>query len=160
MDFEGRSDIARHWDAVAPALQAEFQTLLKAPVFTLSPNFEQNAAKLLAWEQAHPTGNSRSDSSNELRSDWRGHMGEYAMWYFEGAKSRLEDNNFGGDELLQEGFRDVVDKNEIALRVVDELTKGPCCELVFENGLAVMQTTPGQWTVNPRYAFDDIVNML
>ena len=159
LDFEARSDIAKQWDEKAPALQTEFQSILKAPVFTLSPNFEQNATKLLAWEQIHPPGSSRS-SDDELRNDWRGRIGEMTFWYFEGAKSRLEEKNFASDDMLQEGFKEVVDKNEIALRVVVKLTKGTRNELVFENGVAVIQTVPGQWTVNHRDPFEDIVNLL
>ena len=165
LNFEDRSDIARNWDAKLPALQAEFQDILKAPVFTLSPNFEHNAAKLLAWEKAHPRDRTGASSSAELRDDWRGQMGESTFKYFEDAKTRLIDENFGTDDLLQEGFGDAIDKNEIALRVVDSLSKdaissNSSCELLIENGVAIIQTIPTSWTVNCHHAFENIVGML
>ena len=80
--------------------------------------------------------------------------------YFKYLVDQLESQGFAKDEMLQEGYQEVVDKNEIGLRVVDKLQKGTYNECVFENGVLYMQTTPEYWTSNMRDAGAKIVDML
>ena len=62
--------------------------------------------------------------------------------------------------MLQEGYQEVVDKNEIGLMIVDNLQKGTYNECIFKNRVMYIQTTPEYWTSNTRYAGAEIVNLL
>ncbi len=65
--------------------------------------------------------------------------------------------------MLQEGFKEMVEKNEIGLRVVDKLgEKGGRTfnESVIEGGVCYMQTTPQYWTTNVRDASKGIIDLL
>ena len=62
--------------------------------------------------------------------------------YFQNFASQLETLGFANDDMLQEGFQEGVDKNEIAFRVVSKLEKGSYNEIVIKDGVAYLQTTP------------------
>lgn len=44
--------------------------------------------------------------------------------------------------MLQEGFQESVDKNEVAFHVVPKLEKENYNELIIKDGVANLQTTP------------------
>jgi hypothetical protein len=59
----------------------------------------------------------------------------------------MDYKNFKEDDMLQEGFNDVIDKHEIAFRIVEKLNKGSGYnECIVENGILYLQVSP----VNPR----------
>ena len=162
LGFQARSDIRTEWDAKLPELQKGFQDVLATSVFTLSPNFEENAAKLFAYEKAHrKPGVGRGYDKCELRDDWRNRIGEFTFQYFDDGLRALKWKNFDSDDMLQEGFKDAVEKNEIALKVVDELPEGKSYNTsVIEGGVLVMKTTPSAWAVNVGDAMTNVVDIL
>ena len=68
--------------------------------------------------------------------------------YFNAVYKAVDQLGFGKDEMLQEGLKDAMEKNEIQLRVVDKLAQGYYNEVIFENGVLIVQTTPPMWTTN------------
>ena len=154
LDFIAQSNIRRVWDPRAAELQSQFGSILACPVMTLTPNFERNAAALEKFDKA------KEKTNYPLREDWLARIGEYTLGYFEGVKDMLEYKGFDKDDMLQEGFKDVVEKNEIELRVVEKLVKGSYNEVIVENGVLVIQTTPESWTANMGDAAENILDVL
>ena len=154
LDFIARSNIKRVWDPKADELQSQFCTILACPVITLTPNFERNAAALERFDKAN------KKTKYPLREDWLSRIGEWTLEYFEGAKDTLEYKGFDKDDMLQEGFKDVIEKNEIELRVVEKLVKGSYNEVVVENGVLIIQTLPETWMANIGDAAENILDVL
>ena len=155
LDFIARSNIRLIWDAKADELQSQFSELLGCPVFSLTPNFERNAIILQKFDKRH-----KKAADPGLREDWLSRIGEWTLGYFEGVKDTLVYKGFDTDTMLQEGFRDSVEKNEIELRVVEKLVKGSYNEVIIENGVLVIQTLPETWTANIGDAAEDILMVL
>ena len=162
LGFQAKSDIRTNWDAKLPELQKGFQELLAAPVFTLTPNFEENATKLLAYEKKHrKPGVGAGYDTCELRDDWRDRIGEFTEVYFSDGLYKLKDKGFGSDDMLQDGFKEAVEKNEIALKVVDELEGGKSYNTAtIEGGVLVIKVTPKSWAVNVTDALADVIDIL
>lgn len=154
LDFQARSDIARNWDAKLPQLIQSFQEALGLPVFTLSPNFEANAAKLAAWDKTHRKG------TYPLRNDWLQRFGEHTYGYFEGAFEMLKYRKFDEDDMLKEGFAEAIEKNELSLQVVDSLKRRSCNEAEVVEGVLVMKTVPESWTSNISDVLEDVIDLL
>ncbi len=130
--------------------------MLAAPVITLQPNFEYNFAKIAAH-----IATGKQDST--FPREWQKNIGKSTLSYFAAFAENLEEGGFGKDEMLQEGFKEMVEKNEIGLRVVDKLgEKGGRTfnESVIEGGVCYMQTTPQYWTTNVRDASKGIIDLL
>jgi hypothetical protein len=54
----------------------------------------------------------------------------------------LENQKFGSDDLLQEGFQEAINKNEIALKIVDKLDCGGSYnEVVIKDGVLIVQVS-------------------
>ncbi|KAK2744944.1 hypothetical protein FQN57_004074 [Myotisia sp. PD_48] len=118
-------------------IEQDLKDLTGLPDLVVNPNWEHNASKLAA--HAAKTGN-----------DWwdQGFV-QGVIDYFEVIRDELRNNNWEGDDLKQEGFQDFVTSNEICVRVADRL-KDPNAdnELILENGVLYIQTTPDTWTRN------------
>lgn len=151
LDFDAKSGIKKDYDPKIDSIKAKLQSILGLPMLDLHPNFERNFAAIAAWTEAGNSG----------QREWQKMLGAETLRYFECLVSTLEDQGFGKDEMLQEGFQETVDKNEIELRVVEQLRKkGEINECVVENGVLYLQTTPENWTYNCRDAGKEIVNLL
>ena len=73
----------------------------------------------------------------------------------------MTNKKFGEDDMLQEGFNEAVEKNQIAFRIVEELRKGSgYSEIFIEDGVLYIQTTPQNFGTNVDYACQDIVDIL
>lgn len=83
-----------------------------------------------------------------------------AREYFDGFVSQLNWQKFEDDDMLQEGFKEAVDKNEVALRIVDKLQQGSYCEAVVEDGILWLQSTPTRWGTNISNAAENLVDKL
>jgi len=156
LDFHAKQSIKKDYEPAIGAIQSRIAAALAAPVITLQPNFEHNFAKLAAYTA---TGN----QSSIFPREWQKNIGKSAIAYFEALAENLEDGGFGKDEMLQEGFKEMVEKNEIGLRVVDKLSeKGGrrYNESVIEGGVFYMQTTPEYWTTNIGDASKGMIDLL
>ncbi|KAI0418231.1 hypothetical protein F5X98DRAFT_338432 [Xylaria grammica] len=151
MSFKVRTDIRQNYDPKAEEIRARIAALVAKPDIKLNPNFEENFAKLLAESQAKKT---------ELRQDWQDSLGNFTKFYFEGLASQLQSQKFEDDELLQEGFNDVVDKGEVVFRIVDKLEKGTYNECVIQDGVLYIQTTPQRYGSNIDNAAEKLVDLL
>jgi hypothetical protein len=119
-------------------VEKELEKLKKwfSPEFKLNPMFEENYAFM-----------KKTPAKNIGRDDWESRLGYITFSYFEGVTYHMDYKNFKEDDMLQEGFNDVIDKHEIAFRIVEKLNKGSGYnECIVENGILYLQVSP----VNPR----------
>ena len=153
LDFNARNGIKNDYDPKIGAIQAKFKKILDTPTFDIEPNFEHNYAAIKAYTENSKQGNS-------FISGWQKSLGRFTLDYFEGFVEVMENKGFGDDEMVQEGFKESVEKNQIALRIVDKLTKGHHNEPIIENGVLYIQTTAENWATNigdPAYQLMDIL---
>ena len=153
LDFQAKSNIASEWDAKVSSLQEDFKKILDAPVITLSPNFEENAAKLTAFQKANP-------KDHDLRDDWKARIGEHTYEYFDEGRKHLRAKDFDTDDMMQDGFKDTVEKMEISLTVVEWSESETYNDLKVENGVLVIKVTNKYWAVNVGDPFTKIVDVL
>lgn len=132
LSFAARLDIRREYDPKAEEIQKQVADILARPDIKINPNFEDTFAKL---------SEESKNGSTDLRSDWQDVLGSFTRQYFEGLVNQLRYQKFHEDDLLQEGFNEVVSKGEIAFRVVDKLEKGSYSEAVFEDGVLYLQVS-------------------
>lgn len=158
LNLVARHSIVSDWDTKSTELTEQARNYVFAPTLTLVPNFEANYVKLRAWEAK---GNVMSDPQ------WDSKIGAATEEYFRGFVYYLRDNGFDKDEMLHEGFRETVEKNEVVLRVVDELSAAAKTAngeryhgCVVENGVLYIETLPGSWWSNAMNATDKLINRL
>ncbi|KAG8529609.1 uncharacterized protein KY384_006246 [Bacidia gigantensis] len=151
LGFLARSSIKADYDLKIDEVKADIQKTLDLSVLELSPGFEENYAKLATYDAA---------KNYDFPRDFKEVFGDYVFQYFEGFAEALKDSGFAGDDMMQEGFKEAVEKNEIGLRVVDKLEKGDYNECVIENGVVYMQTTAENWTVNIRDPARRLIDLL
>ncbi|KAI0424106.1 hypothetical protein F5Y09DRAFT_348065 [Xylaria sp. FL1042] len=151
MSFAARSDIRLSYDPKIAGIQARIGELVAKPDITLTPNFEDNFAKLLEESKVKKTN---------LRQDWQQSFGNITREYFHGLAKQLEWQKFEDDELLQAGFNDVIDKGEVVFRIVEKLQKGSYNECVIEDGVLYLQTTSKTWASNTSDAAEKLVGLL
>ncbi|TGJ80326.1 hypothetical protein E0Z10_g8446 [Xylaria hypoxylon] len=151
MSFMVRSDIRQNYDPKIEDIRARIGELVGKPDIKLNPNFEENFAKLLAESKVKKT---------QLRDDWQENLGNFTKFYFQGLVGQLQWQKFEDDELLQEGFNDVIDKGEIVFRVVDKLEKRTYNEPVIHDGILYLQTTPQNYGSNIDNAAEKLVDLL
>lgn len=132
LSFAARTGIREDYDSNIEAIRARIAEFINKPDIKLTPNFEENFAKLAEESKVKKT---------DLTKDWQKVLGNYTKLYFEGLVSQLDWQKFEDDELLQEGFNEAVDKGEIAMRIVDKLEKGTYNECVIENGILYLQVS-------------------
>ncbi|KAI0453893.1 hypothetical protein F5B21DRAFT_504782 [Xylaria acuta] len=151
MSFMARTSIRENYDPKIEAIQQRVGELVGKPDIKLNPNFEENFAKLLEESKKKKT---------DLNKDWQEYFGGWTKSYFEGLVSQLQWQKFEDDELLQEGFNDVISKGEVVFRIVDKLVKESYNEPVIEDGVLYLQTTPKTWGSNTDSAANKLVDML
>ncbi|KAI1424277.1 hypothetical protein F5Y12DRAFT_715423 [Xylaria sp. FL1777] len=151
LSFAVRTSIRQYYDPKIDEIRARVAEILGKPDIKLDPNFDENFAKLLEESKVKKTG---------LNKNWQEYFGNLTKLYFQGLVSQLQWQKFEDDELLQEGFNDVVDKGEIILKVVDKLQKGSYNECIIEGGVLYLQTTPKTWGSNVDDAAVKLVDLL
>ncbi|KAI8948149.1 hypothetical protein F4801DRAFT_558059 [Xylaria longipes] len=151
MSFMVRTSIRENYDPKIDAIQKRVGELVGKPDIKLNPNFEENFAKLLEESKQKKTG---------LNKDWQEYFGAWIRLYLEGLVSQLQWQKFEDDELLQEGFNDVVSKGEVVFRIVDKLQGDSYNESVIEDGVLYLQTTPKTWGSNIDNAASKLVDQL
>ena len=154
LDFNARSSIKNDYEPKIDIVKAKFQKILALPTIDLEPNFEHNYAAIAAYTKS-------GKQSNTYPCEWQKSLGRFTLDYFSGFVEVMENKGFGDDEMVQEGFKDAVEKNQVALRIVDKLAKGKGYnECVIENGILYIQTTAENWATNvndPAYELMDIL---
>lgn len=153
LDFDAKNGIKKDYEPKIEPVRAKIQSILGLPMLELHPNFEQNFAAIAAYVAS-------GKKSTIFPREWQKRLGVETLRYFDLLADTLEGQGFAKDEMLQEGYQESLDKNEIGLRVVNKLEKGHYNECVFENGVLYMQTTPEWWTTNVRDCGSKIVDML
>lgn len=153
LDFDAKTAIKKDYEPAIGAIQGRIAAAIDTPVMTLHPNFEANFAKIAAYVAS-------GQKETTFPREWQRTIGKDTISYFKAFAERLEDSGFPKDEMLQEGFKDAVEKNEISLRVVDKLIKGTYSECVIEGGVCYMQTIPKYWTTNIRATSENIMDLL
>ncbi|KAI0969034.1 hypothetical protein F4678DRAFT_463787 [Xylaria arbuscula] len=151
LSFAARTSIRLNYDPKIEEIRARVAELVNKPDIKFNPNFDENFAKLLAESKVKKT---------DLSKDWEDNFGYSIASYFSGLVSQLEWQKFEDDELLQEGFNDVIDKGEVVLRIVDKLQKSSYCEVAIENGVLYIQATPKSWASNITYAAEKLLDLL
>jgi hypothetical protein len=153
LDFNARSSIRIDYEPKIGAVQAKFHTTLATPTFDLEPNFEHNYAALLAY-------NKNNKSTSFGHRDWQKKLGQLTLLYFSGFVDTMENMGWGDDEMVGEGVKEAVEKNQIALRIVDKLSKKRYNECVVEHGVLYIQTTAEYWGTNISDPAKDLLDIL
>ena len=148
--FHARSSIKADYEPNIAELQEDIQKTLALPVLELVPNFDTNFAKLAGYKP----------ENYDFPRDWQNDFGRHCLQYFEGFACNIKELGFAKDDMLQEGFSEAVEKNEVSLRVVDKLAKGEYTECLVENGVLYIQTTPRNWMANVADIGRDVIDLL
>lgn len=155
LDFNARSSIKSDYEAKIEPVKNKCQEILKLPTVEFEPNFEHNYAALARYLKTVK----KSDKYGHR--EWQKHLGGITLDYFRRFVGVMEDRGFGDDEMLQEGFKEAVEKNQIALRIVDKLNKGKGYnECVIENGVLYIQTTAEFWATNVDAPGEEVIKIL
>ena len=157
LDFNAKRSIRDDYDAKIDTVSERIKKILALPVLTLVPNFSTNFATITASELAAKESGNQSGLWDR---EWQKHIGALTLQYFSEFADHLEYAGFGKDEMLQEGFKEVVERNEIALRVVERLERGTYNECGIEEGVVVLRTTPGYWGTNVGQAGEGLMDLL
>jgi hypothetical protein len=120
-----RNSVRDNYDPKIEALRSAIATLVNMPSLKLNPNFEHNSSMLAKTASDHET--------------WDRQIGAATLDYFSSVESALKREGFGGDDMLQEGFQEVISKGEICFRIVDKLNKGTYNEVHAEDGVLYIQ---------------------
>lgn len=123
MNFTVRSSIGRDYEPHIKQIQEKLNKMLKQEI-SLVPNFEANFEKL------------KGKASDDL--NWQHNFGNAHLSYFDALVSQLEYQKFGEDDMLQEGLLEIMNKNGVHIRVVDQ-TKRPYNEIIAEDGILYLQ---------------------
>ena len=97
----------------------------------------------------------RGMGSELAETYWRAEIAVFSEF-----AEHLEYVGLGKDDMLQEGFKEVVEKNESALRVVGKLDRLTYNECAVEEGVVVLRTTPRYWGTNVRQAGKGLIDLL
>ncbi|KAJ1324244.1 hypothetical protein MN608_10304 [Microdochium nivale] len=151
LSYAARTNIRQEYDTKIGDIQKKIAEILANPDIKLNPNFDAIFASLLAESKVKKT---------ELRDDWQSSIGYLAREYFDGLVSQLGWQKFEDDDMLQEGFKEAVDKNEVCLRIVDSLKDSSYCECVVEDGVLYLQCKPITWGTNITNAAEKLVDKL
>ncbi|KAK6851052.1 hypothetical protein PG990_008055 [Apiospora arundinis] len=151
ISFAARTGIRQDYDPKIEVIRAKIAEYLAWPEIKLDPNWEQVFAALKAESQVKKT---------ELREDWQAYMGYMAISYFEGLQGQIQYQKFEDDDMLQEGFRDVVTSGVIKFRVVEKLKEDSYGECEIEDGVLYLQCTAKTWGTNTSYTAQKLVDKL
>ncbi|KIW02699.1 uncharacterized protein PV09_06137 [Verruconis gallopava] len=147
LSYTARNSIKRDWDKDAETLRKDIAEQVHNDNIKLNPNFAAVVEKL--------------KTGKDVRDDWAANLGAFTKKYFESVAYYLKCNKFKEDDLMYEGFNEVVTGNEIIFRVVDKVT-GPSSynQCLVEDGKLVLQTTPSNFGTNVDYIAEKIVDVL
>jgi hypothetical protein len=120
-----RNSVRDKYDPKIEEVRSAIATLVNMPSLKLNPNFDHNSSMLAKTASDHET--------------WDNQIGAATLDYFSSVESVLKREGFAGDDMLQEGFQDVVSKGEICFRIVDKLNKGTYNEVHVEDGVLYIQ---------------------
>lgn len=137
-------------DEKVASLTNRIAAILSIDGIKLVPNFAENYAKLAAYK---PT-------NYDFPRNWQDTFGACTLEYFECFANSLEELGFQSDELLQEGFKEGVYKNQVVLRVVDRLMNDDCNECMIADGVLYLLTVPQYWSNDPAYVAKKLVDIL
>lgn len=153
LSFSAKTGIRKSYDPKIGEIQAKIAEQLgkSAGDITLVPNFESLYAALLAESQKPGT---------KLYENWEDQLGPFVLSYFDSVRNHLTYNKFATDDMLQEGFNEVVDKGVIEVRLVDKLTYANYCEVVVEDGRLYVQTILEKYGSNIDDAATKIIDQL
>ncbi|ORY19164.1 hypothetical protein BCR34DRAFT_552658 [Clohesyomyces aquaticus] len=150
LSYSARHSIKKEWDTHFSELKAKIAKQLGNDATVFNPNWEQVYAALKADPRV-----------KQDREDWEKKLGDFVHSYFEALASTLAYNKFESDDMLREGFEEVVTKNEIIFRIVKELTGGAYYnQTVVEDGVLYLQTVPESWAVNIDQVANKIIDVL
>ncbi|KAJ6562322.1 hypothetical protein B0H19DRAFT_1259907 [Mycena capillaripes] len=153
MTFLARLGISKNYAEKADPAQKKFASLLQRTDIKLDPNFEEVFAKVL--EESKRPGNDVIGIPQ-----WQLQFGRHVGSYFETMAYQMETLGFGTDDMLREGFNDVVTSGVIKLRTVDALKRQKYNEVEIEDGVLYLQTTVAKWSWNPDSLGYDIAYLL
>jgi hypothetical protein len=107
------------------------------PDIKLNGNFEHNATELAKLDK-------------DVHYQWDKKIGQTTLAYFEGVAKAIERLGFKGDDMLQEGFQEGVEKGEICVRIADKLGEGNSYnEVIVEEGVLYVQVRNERVTCPP-----------
>jgi len=148
LNIIARNAIRDDYDPKIEAIRESIAQLVGMPNIKLNPNWDHNAAELLKHaEKTSSTG-------------WDQNIACATYSYFEGVRDQMDRQGFKGDDMLQEGFQEGISKGEICVRIVDKLVKGYYNEVVIENGVLYVQTTPENWYCNVGSPAENLLDLL
>lgn len=114
------------------------------PDIKLNGNFEHNATEL-------------AKLAKDVHYQWDKKIGQTTLAYFEGVAKAIERLGFKGDDMLQEGFQEGVEKGEICVRIVDKLGEGNSYnEVVVEEGVLYVQVRNARVTCPPSLSLPSV----
>lgn len=145
LSFIARHSIKADYDEPMVTVLEKARKALHNPKFEFDPGFDALGAML--------------KNGKDVRDDWEKNLGSFALQYFGSFVDQLEREKFGEDDLLREGFEEVVPKAVLKLRIVDKLSSG-YNEILLDDGAIVIQTTPDKWGTNIHYAAEKLVSIL
>ncbi|KAF2759633.1 hypothetical protein EJ05DRAFT_474713 [Pseudovirgaria hyperparasitica] len=144
MSIVAKRDIRDRFEAEIGPIEERVRKYLQAPDFTLDPNFEANYAFYAAWEEELKADPDET-AIRQVEKGWEGMIGYFTLKYFVRLADYLRDEGFAKDEMLREGFKEVVNANWVVVRQVeDEVFKdarGNTEDAVIEDGVLVFRTT-------------------
>ncbi|KAI9894155.1 MAG: hypothetical protein M1814_004009 [Vezdaea aestivalis] len=145
LGFKARLSIEKDWTPKEAELTAAFETLIGKKV-ELVPSFEEVSKSM------------KAAGKKAERDDWENSMGEVVFDYFHFLKYNMKD--FGGDDMMQEGFQEGVPEDKIGFRIVEKLEKNTYNECVIDDGILWIQTTADQWWVNVAQVGQGVIDLL
>ncbi|KAF8888555.1 hypothetical protein BD779DRAFT_1672232 [Infundibulicybe gibba] len=142
-----KHSIDEHYNAEIDELTQEIGNILNMPDVVLDPNFEENYAAL-----------AKAKKDDTL---WQEAFGRAIFTYFStGLRDQLTNQGFEGDEMMQEGFAEVVTSKTFRVRVVKATTNDLTNETILEDGVIYLQCTPERWSYSASNMGDGLVDLL
>jgi len=88
-------------------------------------------------------------------------FGSFVFKYIDSLLYHMKYNKFAEDDLMYDGFNELVEKNEVIFRIVEKVT-GPSNykQCLVEDGVLVLQTTPANFGTNVDGVAEKIVDIL
>ncbi|KAG6889160.1 hypothetical protein C0995_003338 [Termitomyces sp. Mi166 len=142
-----KNSIEKYFNSEVEDLTTAIGEILALPDVVLDPNFEANYEAL----SAH----------NKTDTDWHRNFGKATLSYFsDGLKYQLERQGFKGDEMLQEGLKELLTTKTFQVRVVNKTKNNATIETVLENGTVCIQMTAEKWWYNSSDAGSGLIDLL
>jgi hypothetical protein len=135
MSYSSRAGVRLDYNRKIEEVRKKITTILQKPDLVLTTDFVNTYEKLLTESVRR---------KNQLSYTWQQEIGDVSRKFFEGVAYQLKNQKFGEDELLREGFHDIIDKGTICFRVVDKLEiESDDCDCVIEDGILYLQVSFG-----------------